>query len=99
MSPLFEQDPARSQRYSLEAAGLFCDYSKNLIDDEALATLLSIAEATELPRAIDALFTGQPINSTEGRPALHSLLRHHRAEAQPEKYAQVIETQRRVLLD
>ena len=37
---LFAQDPKRGERLTVEAAGLYLDYSKNRITDEALALLL-----------------------------------------------------------
>ncbi len=73
---LFRDDPGRAERMSLEAAGLFLDYSKNRITDETMVKLRALAHACGLPQAIDAMFTGAPINVTESRPALHIALRH-----------------------
>ncbi len=72
---LFAADPQRFDRYSLSAAGLTLDYSKNLIDDRVLAVLVEGARQAELPDAIDALFQGQQVNTSERRAALHTLLR------------------------
>ncbi|MGA7199835.1 MAG: glucose-6-phosphate isomerase, partial [Roseiarcus sp.] len=41
----FADDPKRSERFSLEAAGLFLDYSKNRITDETIRLLLDLARA------------------------------------------------------
>ena len=73
---LFEQNPERSDRMSLEAAGLFLDYSKNLVDDETLSRLVALADAVGLCQAIDDMFEGKPINETEGRSVLHVALRN-----------------------
>jgi len=76
MRDLFAQDPRRVERYSLAAANLFLDYSKNRIDDEALDHLFELAAASELGAAREAMFTGQAINSTEERAVLHTALRY-----------------------
>ena len=73
---LFEQNPERSERMSLEAAGLFLDYSKNLVDEETLSRLVALADAVGLCQAIDDMFEGKPINETEGRSVLHVALRN-----------------------
>ena len=60
---------------SLEAAGLYLDYSKNLLDGTILGQLLALADAMELRAAISAMFTGAHVNAVEDRPALHTALR------------------------
>ncbi|MDD5627620.1 MAG: glucose-6-phosphate isomerase [Elusimicrobia bacterium] len=72
---LFAQDPGRGERMSLEAAGLFLDYSKNRATDETFALLVRLAEEAGLRGRIDAMFSGEKINSTEGRAVLHAALR------------------------
>ena len=72
---LFADDPGRGERLTLEAAGLFCDYSKNRITDETLALLLQLAEESGLRERIDAMFRGEKINVTENRAVLHVALR------------------------
>lgn len=71
----FAADPQRFKRYSLSHGGLFLDYSKNLIDEQSLAQLLQLAEQMQLRPAIEALFAGERVNASEGRPALHTALR------------------------
>jgi len=75
MSALFAADGRRFERYSLEAAGLFLDYSKNRIDDRVLSLLTTLARACELERRRDAMFRGERVNATEGRAVLHVALR------------------------
>ncbi len=72
---LFASDPARGTRYAAEAAGLYLDYAKQRIDDAALAALLDLAREADLARRIEALFSGERVNATEQRPALHTALR------------------------
>lgn len=75
MRDWFAEDPARFQRYSLSAAGIFLDYSKNRIDNDTLKLLIELADATQLRDAISALFNGKNVNTTENLPALHTSLR------------------------
>lgn len=71
----FEQDARRFERLSCEAEGLFLDFSRQLLDREALSLLLALAEQTEVKRWIRLMFDGHPVNNTEDRPALHVGLR------------------------
>jgi glucose-6-phosphate isomerase len=73
---LFRRDPARGERYTAEAAGLFLDYSKNLVTDEILTGLFALARACGLAGARAAMFRGDRINVTENRPVLHVALRN-----------------------
>jgi glucose-6-phosphate isomerase len=72
---LFAADPERGTRWTASAAGLYLDYSKNRVDGETLALLGTLARDCGLPERIEALFTGQPINTTESRAVLHTALR------------------------
>ncbi len=75
IAALLEQDSQRFSRYSLEAAGLFLDYSKNRLDDRAMAGLLALAEERRLADRIQAMVSGERINLSEGRAVLHTALR------------------------
>ena len=72
---LFAADPARADRYTANAAGLFLDYSKNRIDDQTMALLIQLAGESGLRERIDLMFAGAPINITENRAVLHVALR------------------------
>jgi glucose-6-phosphate isomerase len=72
---LFREDPDRAARFSAEGAGVFLDYSKNRITQDTMVLLLKLAEARGLRAAIDAMFSGEKINLTEGRAVLHTALR------------------------
>ncbi|MGH7331303.1 MAG: glucose-6-phosphate isomerase, partial [Candidatus Rokuibacteriota bacterium] len=72
---LFAEDPQRGERLSLQAAGLYLDYSKNRVTDETLGLLIRLAEAAGLRARIAAMFRGDEINITEQRAVLHVALR------------------------
>ncbi len=72
---LFAEDPNRFERYTLEAAGLFLDYSKHLINDDVMTSLVNLAEQANLVHAREAMFSGKKINYTEKRAVLHTALR------------------------
>jgi glucose-6-phosphate isomerase len=72
---LFADDPERAARFSAEGAGLFLDYSKNLITDETMRLLVDLANECDLRGRADAMFRGEKINVTEGRAVLHVALR------------------------
>ena len=72
---LFADDPKRGERLTVEAVGIFLDYSKNLITDQSIKLLLQLAEESGLRARIDAMFRGGKINITEKRAVLHVALR------------------------
>jgi glucose-6-phosphate isomerase len=72
---LFSDDPQRASRFSIEAAGLFLDYSKNRITEETRKLLLQLAKESGLEERRDAMFRGEKINITEKRAVLHVALR------------------------
>ena len=76
---LFADDEKRGERFALEAAGLYLDYSKNRITDETLSLLFQLAEESGLRGRIEAMFRGEKINITENRAVLHVALRAPRA--------------------
>src|SRR5512138_2741159 len=72
---LFAEDPQRAVRYRLQAGDLLIDYSKHLIDDEVMRRLFAVAGTVGIEARRAAMFSGEPINVTEHRPALHIALR------------------------
>ena len=72
---LFADDARRGERLSVEAAGLYLDYSKQRITDETLKLLLELAGQCRLSERIEAMFRGEHINLTEDRAVLHTALR------------------------
>ncbi len=75
LKQLFDLDSQRFQHCSLQHAGIFLDYSKNHINSETLKLLCGLAEAANLNQKINDLFSGQSVNISEKRPALHTALR------------------------
>ena len=76
MRQLFEADPNRFTKFHLRFEDILIDYSKNILSEETLTYLLELAQESHLQDAIDAMFSGQIINQTEGRPVLHIALRN-----------------------
>jgi len=72
---LFADDPARGERMTAEAAGVYLDYSKNRVNEETLKLLIELAQQSGLRARIDAMFGGEKINVTENRAVLHVALR------------------------
>jgi glucose-6-phosphate isomerase len=72
---LFAADPKRGEQLTVEAMGLFLDYSKNRITGETIKLLMDLARESGLQSRIDAMFRGDKINITEGRAVLHVALR------------------------
>ncbi len=72
---LFADDPARGERMTVEAVGIYFDYSKHRITDETIRLLLQLAQESGLRSRIDAMFRGETINVTEQRAVLHVALR------------------------
>ncbi len=75
MTALFQDGGDRFANYSVEADGMLLDYSKTALDATARTLLLDLAQAAGLKAKIDALMSGEKINSTEGRAVLHTALR------------------------
>src|SRR6266487_4477490 len=72
---LFADDPRRGERLAVEAVGLYLDYSKHRVTDETLRLLVRLAAARGLRARIDAMYSGEKINTTEGRAVVHVALR------------------------
>ena len=75
MREAFDSDPGRAARFSARHDDLLLDYSKNIVTDETMRLLFARARAAGLEALRDAMFAGEPINTTEGRPVLHVALR------------------------
>ncbi|MFV9655975.1 glucose-6-phosphate isomerase [Pseudomonas sp. NY15366] len=75
MREAFAADSRRFQRFSLDSCGLLLDYSKNLIDERGLELLIQLADQAGLHESIAALYSGERVNASEGRAALHTALR------------------------
>lgn len=76
MRQMFQDDPSRFEKFSLQFDDLLFDYSKNRINAETVKLLVDLAEQADLKARIEQMFTGEKINSTERRAALHTALRN-----------------------
>jgi glucose-6-phosphate isomerase len=76
MKDLFAADRRRFEKFSIRFNDIVVDYSKNRITEETLGLLLGLAEEGDLRGAIEKMFTGEKINETEDRAALHVALRN-----------------------
>ncbi|HTX02287.1 MAG TPA: glucose-6-phosphate isomerase [Candidatus Acidoferrales bacterium] len=81
MRDLFAQDPKRAEKFSVEGAGVFIDYSKNRVTSETMDLLVRLATASGLREKIDAMFSGEKINISEKRAVLHVALRAPKNES------------------
>lgn len=73
---LFANDPARFTAFSAKTDDLLLDYSKSIIDADALAQLVDLAKAADVEGRRAAMFSGEKINGTENRAVLHTALRN-----------------------
>jgi glucose-6-phosphate isomerase len=71
----FAEDAERVKKFSIQWETFYVDYSKNLLDQETLDLLTSVAEESGLNKAIEDYFNGGKINETEDRAVLHTALR------------------------
>jgi glucose-6-phosphate isomerase len=76
LKELFESDNQRFEKFSLQFEDILLDFSKNRIDEQTLALLIQLARECGVNEAIDAMYSGEKINVTEGRPVLHIALRN-----------------------
>jgi glucose-6-phosphate isomerase len=76
MRDLFARDPQRFERFSLQLGGILFDYSKNRITEETMSLLLDLTRQANLAERIEAMFSGERINTTEDRAVLHVALRN-----------------------
>ena len=76
MRQMFHDDASRIEKFSVKVGKLLLDYSKNRINIETRKLLVNLAEHAQLPTAIESMFTGSKINSTEQRAVLHTALRN-----------------------
>lgn len=97
MRELFQEDPDRFQKFSLQFEDILVDFSKNILNEEALRLLLQLAHEVELKTAIEAMFRGERINETEDRAVLHTALRDRSGNAVMVNGADIMPEVNRVL--
>jgi glucose-6-phosphate isomerase len=77
---LFNSDPNRFSKFSIQFKEILFDYSKNRVNEKTMALLIQLAKECGLKEAIEAMFNAETINETEGRQVLHIALRNQSNE-------------------
>jgi glucose-6-phosphate isomerase len=72
---LFASDPDRARRFAFELPDCWLDLSKQPLTDDLVSAAAKLAERMQLHQALEQLFDGHTVNASEGRAALHTLLR------------------------
>lgn len=87
----FADDPQRAAHFSQRAPHLLADLSKNLLSRQTEALLLTLAEQCGVLAHRDAMFAGEPINTTEQRAVMHFLLRQPQGSAAGQPWEKELE--------
>lgn len=76
MRDWFAEDDQRFEKFSVQFEDILLDYSKNRIDEKTMQLLVELAKTCKVEEAREQMFSGETINSTEGRAVLHTALRN-----------------------
>ena len=76
ISASFKEESDRFETFSINAAGIFLDFSKNILTKETFSLLLNLAQERDVKNWIEKMFSGEKINITENRAVLHTALRN-----------------------
>jgi glucose-6-phosphate isomerase len=76
IADFFRGDPHRFARFHIKLGDLLFDYSKHRLTETTLVLLIDLARAAGVEARRASLFAGEPVNTTEHRPALHMALRN-----------------------
>jgi glucose-6-phosphate isomerase len=80
ISASFQEEADRFETFSINAAGIFLDFSKNILTKETFSLLLNLAQERDVKNWIEKMFSGEKINITENRAVLHTALRNRSDE-------------------
>jgi len=75
LTQMFDTDPTRFDKFSVQFPNILLDYSKNLINENTIESLITLAKDTNVEACRDQMFAGEKINKTENRAVLHTALR------------------------
>ena len=81
MRDMFDKDPDRAKKYTLNLDNMTVDFSKNIINDKTFAYLLGLVKEAKVSQKIKQMFAGDKINITENRAVLHIALRNKKSNA------------------
>jgi len=76
MRGLFAGDAGRFEKFTAEEGSILLDYSKNIVTEETMALLEDLVKAAGVEEMAKKMFSGEKINTTEGRAVLHVALRN-----------------------
>jgi glucose-6-phosphate isomerase len=79
---LFKDQPNRARYFTINVGGIHFDYSKNHITPKVIKALCDKARSQNIGGAVDALFSGKYVNTTEQRAALHTTLREPKKDSE-----------------
>ena len=88
ITSLFDHDKKRAMNFSVSQEELFLDFSKTNIDQATLELLINLAKFRGISKARDAMFSGELINTSEGRAVLHTALRNLKS-SRGERYIKI----------
>ena len=72
---IYTEETDRYKKYAFQTCGLCVDYSKQKVDDEVFDALMALAEASDFGNKFAQQCSGDLVNQSENRPALHTMLR------------------------
>ena len=98
LTQLFADDPNRVAGFTVDVAGIHFDFSKTHLDAEGLAAFQALAKSTGLVAKRDALFAGDPVNTSEGRAVTHVAERGEGSEDDSARAA-MLHARMRALID
>jgi glucose-6-phosphate isomerase len=75
LAELFGEDTDRFDGFSLREGNLLFDYSKQRVSRKTLEMLCQLARESDLNSWIEKMFSGDKVNNSENRAALHTALR------------------------
>ena len=91
------RSPGRSIQFTHNLAGCYFDFSKQWVNDGVQAKLLELASASGIMTKAQAMFSGELINTSEGRAVLHAALRHGSSTVSPSIKKDVAQVQSRLV--
>ncbi len=98
LTALFENEPDRLSKLAHDVCGMRFDFAKTHLSADALAAFGKLAKTADLSGKRNSLFSGEAINTTEGRAAEHTAERGEGAKASVER-AQALHARMRALID
>ncbi|HEU0152614.1 MAG TPA: glucose-6-phosphate isomerase [Arenimonas sp.] len=96
---LLPADAARASEFALRVGPLYASFARQRLDARARDALFALARAAGLPQAFRALVEGEQVNTSEGRPALHTALRSDLGQSAAAREARALALEARGRMD